>query len=507
MPTSHYDVVILGTNLEPLLCGALLAREGLRVLVLGQGVSEPAYALDDVEIEPFGLVITGMQSPIIQRTLEELALKQDVRQRLPNRDVAFQLLLPEHRIDVYREPETWLRELDREIPGVSRQAADITRTLGEVRSEIDLVMGRGLIWPPETFFERQQFAWTTSGQRYDRTGRGWPSWKQLAVRHPLRIGFEGVLPHLSGLLAGQHADVTRARLHAHVLEGVAEPAGGWSWFREALFARIRSWGGDVRPKDRVVSVRRRSRASHVLVLARTSEEIGCSHIAHGTPIGELAELLPGRAPLGSIFERVGEPRARAYRCSVHFLVDEQAVPEGLQPVALLGGRGSSPEGAFLLRSQRVENGRILLTAVKLIEEHLVDTGSSPLRFVRAEASAALRSVVPFLDDHLIWTDSPHDGLPPQARRGSTEPVCSDPWTRGPHTMKAIYEYPTRRAMGICALPSRMPIRGVFLCNDQVSPGLGFEGAFLTATSVAKIISSHYRRGDWLRRGPWGRRGV
>lgn len=128
MPTSFYDVVVLGTHLEPLLCAALLAREGLRVLVLGQGVPNPSYTLGDVEVEPHGLTIAGAQSPIVQNTLDELALRQDVRQRMDRANV-FQLLLPEHRINVHPKAERWLVELARELPTVRRQAADITRTL------------------------------------------------------------------------------------------------------------------------------------------------------------------------------------------------------------------------------------------------------------------------------------------------------------------------------------------------------------------------------------------
>jgi hypothetical protein len=174
---------------------------------------------------------------------------------------------------------------------------------------------------------------------------------------------------------------------------------------------------------------------------------------------------------------------------------------------LLCTKAANAESALWIRSRRVDDQRALLSATRLIEEHLIDTASSPLRFVRADALEALRTIIPFLDDHVIWVDSPHDGLPPQSLRDDTELVSSDPWTRGPHTMKAIYEYPTRRALGVCALPTRTPVRGVFLCNDQVAPGLGFEGSFLAATSVARIVSSQYRKRAWLRRGPWGRRGV
>jgi len=507
VPTSFYDVVVLGTHLEPLLCAALLARDGLRVLVLGQGVPNPSYTIADVQVERYGLTITGAHSPIVQNTLDELALRQDVRQRMVDRSDVFQLLLPEHRINVYRAADRWLAELARELPNVRHQAADITRTLGEVRSELDAMVGRGLVWPPETFLERQQFSLTTTAQRYDRQGQGWTSWNQLAVRHPLRTAFESILPHISGLLPAQHSDASRARLHGHVLCGVTELTGGWTWFREALFGRIRSWGSDVRPRDHAESIRHVGRHGHTIRLARTDEEIGCTQIAHGTPISELSQLLPERAPMTSMFERVGEPRSRAYRCTVHVLVDKRGVPKALEPLSLLCTSATNPDKAFLLSRCDVDEDRVLLTANRLVEEHLIDAGSSPLRFVREEALDAIRSVVPFFDDHAIWVDSPHDGLPPRALRGDPELPCSDPWTRGPYTMKAVHEYPTRRALGVCALPTRTPVRGVFLCNEQVAPGLGFEGSFLAATSVARIIGSQYRRQDWLRRGPWARRSV
>jgi len=507
VPTSFYDVIVLGTYIEPLLCAALLAREGLRVLVLGQGAPEPAYELAGVEVEPEPLTITGAQSPIVQNTLGELALQQDLRQRIVDRSDVFQLLLPEHRINVHTEADKWLGELMRELPNVRRQAADITRTLGEVRLELDAMIARRLTWPPETFVERQQFALSTTGQRYDRQGQGWTSWHQLAMRHPLRTAFDAVLPHVSGLLPAQHSDATRARLHGHVLSGVTELTGGWTWFREALFTRIRSWGSDVRPRDQADAIRHERRNGHTIRLARTDEKIGCSQIVHGTAISELSRLLPERAPMTAMFERVGEPRSRAYRSAVHILMRKRGMPAGLEPLALLCTSATVHEKSFLVRTRDVDRDHVLVTANRLIEEHRIDTASSPLRFVREEAVDALRGIIPFFDDHAIWIDSPHDGLPPHAFRGSTELPCSEPWARGPYTMQAVYEYPTRRALGVCALPTRTPVRGVFLCNGQVAPGLGFEGPFLTATSVAKIVGSQYRRQDWLRRGPWARRSV
>jgi hypothetical protein len=507
VPTSFYDIVVLGTHLDPLLCAALLAREGLRVLVLGQGTPAPAYTLGDVQLEPNAPVFVGVESPVVQNVLESLALRQDVRQHMLERHDSFQLLLPENRLDVLSDGDAWLRELGREMPGVRRQAADITRTLSEVRVELDALLGRSLVWPPETFLERQQLSFAASVQRYDRQGQGWTSWNQLANGHPLRNAFDAALPHLSGLLAGQHSDATRARLHAQLLGGVGQLAGGWSWLQGALFSRIRSWGGDVRARDSAEAVLPQGRGGYTISLAKTGEELGCSQLVHGTPVGELSQLLPGRAPMASLFERVGEPRSRAYRCSVHVLLDRKVIPRAMKSSSLVLPHAASTDGALWLRVRHVDSDRTLLTTTALVDEHLIDTASAPLRFVREDALDALRSVIPFLDDHMLWVDSPHDGLPPRTLGKGEEHSCSDPWTRGPHTMRAVYEYPTRRALGVCALPTRTPLRGIYLCNEQVAPGLGLEGSFLAATSVSRLVAAKYGKQAWLRRGPWAGRSV
>jgi len=190
---------------------------------------------------------------------------------------------------------------------------------------------------------------------------------------------------------------------------------------------------------------------------------------------------------------------------VHACVRREVMPERLGPLALLCASNSDPARAFWLQARTVDADRALLTVHRLIDEDLIDTGSSPLHFVRGEALQALRRIIPFFDEHALWIDSPHDGLPPSPLVDGVDLTCSDPWTRGPSTMRAIYEYPTRRALGVCALPTRTPVRGVFLCNEQVAPGLGFEGCFLVANSVARIIGSQYRRQGWLRRTSWTRR--
>ena len=47
MTARYYDVVFLGVRAESLLCGALLAKRGFRVLLLGQGELGATYPIGE----------------------------------------------------------------------------------------------------------------------------------------------------------------------------------------------------------------------------------------------------------------------------------------------------------------------------------------------------------------------------------------------------------------------------------------------------------------------------
>lgn len=502
MPRSYYDVLVLGTDLEPLLCAAQLARRGLRVLVLGQGIPGASYEVEGVELDRESRPFVGLSSPIVTRTLEELALKQIVRQQSSLPDRPLQLLLPEHRIDVGPDTRRWSAELAREVPDVRRRAEDVSRTLAEVRAELDTLTEQGLVWPPETFLEKQRFAMASAGQRFDRHGHGWTSWDQLPRDHALPLAFSLCLQFVTELPASQHSQATRARLYGHLLGGVQRMENRWPGMQSLLFERIRSWGGEVRPDDRAESIEPSQGGSHLLRLARSEEEVGGGHLVHGTPVSELAQLLAGRGAVEPVFERFGEPRPRSYRYAVHFLTQRASVPQPLASQALLVPDPSSPERTLWLEHRQVGETESLITVNRLIDAHRIEAEPSALKEMRAQTLRDLRMIIPFIDESLVWIDSPHDGLPPQAVDSERELHCSEPWTRGPQTMRAVYEYPTRRALGVCGLPTRTSLRTVFLCNQQVCPGLGFEGAFLAASSVSRILASRYKRQSWLRRGSW-----
>ncbi|MBL9107759.1 MAG: phytoene dehydrogenase, partial [Myxococcales bacterium] len=98
--SKHYDVVVLGLGLGPLLSAALLSRRSWRVLVLGQGQSPPSYAFEDCPLSRRAFTLLFGASPVWTRALGELAQTMTFRRKTRPLSPMFQVLGDGLRLDV-----------------------------------------------------------------------------------------------------------------------------------------------------------------------------------------------------------------------------------------------------------------------------------------------------------------------------------------------------------------------------------------------------------------------
>ena len=155
---NFYDAVLVGLDLSTLLAGALLSKRGFRVLVIGQSMPWPSYVVRGVRFPRAPFTLTGYESPALARVFSELALRPMMQRRTRPLASAFQAVLPGHRIDFSKDPLLLGRELDRELPRVRRFVEDLWQSGREANTRIDALLERDLMWPPERFFERREFA-------------------------------------------------------------------------------------------------------------------------------------------------------------------------------------------------------------------------------------------------------------------------------------------------------------------------------------------------------------
>ncbi len=500
-----YDLVVLGSSLPALLCGALVGKRGFRVLVLGQGEPDPTYEACGRELPRAPFTFLAAHSPAARRIFAELTVHQVFRRRAVAVDPALQLVMPRHRFDLSLEAPDLSREIVREFPKVRRPIEEFHQTVDRTADELDQLLSRDLGWPPESFFERREFARLSTHQPFGKRGDALDPLRDLADHHPFRHGMGCALRFAGDLDPAQLNPFARTRLYTAWRRGSAKLEGGERWLRETLVERIRTFGGDVRLGERADRIRLNRGIATGVRLERAGEEIGASFVACGDDLVELMRLLPNRASFAELFEKMGEPRLRWFRYTLNVVIDAEGVPEGMgHDVVFLRDShvdpALRPESLLWVQTGDERDGERVITVSAMIPRRAVEEIPGYLDTMRERVLASLGELVPFLGQRIILVDSPHDGREIQRLRERSLIGHDKPWTRGAATMQRVYGFPVLGALGVCALPVRTPIRNVLLCNRQVVPGLGAEGQFITARSAARIVASSDRRRRWMKRG-------
>lgn len=507
-PQSSYDVVLVGTQLAPLLTGALLAKRGFRVLLVAQDELPPTYSPVPGVVfprEPFNFVPSG--SPIARRVLTELALHQVFRRRATQIDPAFQVCLPRHRFELARDPLVLEREIEREFPEVRRPVEALFRTGERYDALLDRLLERELTWPPQTFLERREFARAAAEQPFGKDDDALDPLADFPDTHPFRLVFGLPARFADGMDPDYPSSLRLTRFFWAWMKGGAVLEDGYATLRAMLLESIRTHSGEVREPEKVDAIRVRRGAACGVRIAASGEEIGANWVIVGSPLATLLRLLPDRTPFEELFERIGEPVVRYYRYTLNLLVPDSAVPEGMSRDVFFVRTPERPLAeANALRVEIEPRGpeRRRITVEALLPRRGIEDVPEYLSSVRERILASLGELIPFLGEHLDLVDSPHDGRDIFDVRNRARIEPSEPWSRGVDTMRRVYGFPVSSALGVGALPVRAPIKRLLLANEQVVPGLGLEGLFLTAWSAARVVTKADGNKYWMRRSRWGK---
>jgi phytoene dehydrogenase-like protein len=418
-------------------------------------------------------------------------------------DPAFQVVVPGHRFELAADPADLGRELDREFPTVARAIEGFFGRQARMREALDHALDLDLTLPPTSFLERRAVSRALEQLPKDRDESD--PLREIPEDHPFRLVLHAPL-RFSDAMDPDHAHGLRARrAFSSWSSGGAALSDGAESVRELLVASIRAHKGEVLDRDKIdrIHVNARGLAEGVR-LAASGDDIGADHVLLGHDITTYLGMLPDRRPFEELFERTGEPVVRYYRYTLNLVVTAEAVPAGMaRDVFFVRDPERSLAGAncLHLETHRADaRGRRLVCVEALLPRRAVEEADETLGTLREDLLAAVADLVPFLGDHLLYVDSPHDDRPARDVRLGRDLVPPEKWARGPRTMETVLGYPMTSVHGLAALPTRTPIPNLLLCNEQVLPGLGLEGLLLAAWAAARAVGHSDGRRDAFRRG-------
>jgi phytoene dehydrogenase-like protein len=480
--TSFYDVVVLGSDLAATVGGAVLAHRGFRVLMAGVPVEE-RYTIGPYTLPRAPLAFVGLETPTLKRIVGELNLVQLLRRRLePNRP-AYQLLLPDLRLDV---GDDFHRELLREAPDAAAAVDAASTRAAEISAAVEGILSQELILPPDGFWDRRDV---------NRVAARLPAPDEdvlaaLGDGHPLRAAF--TLPATFGAACDDVGGVSVARLSELHRRGTFRLDGVREGLRGLLLERLKTHSGEVRPDLSPSAILvKRGKITGVQFEGK-SEVVGCSHVLCGLGADRVAQLVSdgGEKPPKRLLE-AAEIVPSSHRYLLHLVAPLDALPDALGRLAFAVADLLQPlEDANALTLHLADGyGQ---HAVLSIEALATDPSPAGLLTLRKKVRAHLDRLLPFVDRHLLLVHSPHDGVPPEGvdgERGSAPP---------PLPMEPMWKMPADRPLGFCGLPHSTGVKHLLLASRQVLPGLGVEGELAAGWAAARLVLQTERKRDLVK---------
>ncbi|MCA9582537.1 MAG: hypothetical protein KC416_12135 [Myxococcales bacterium] len=499
---SFFDVIFVGSQLPALAAAAILSKRGFRVLVLDHDQRAPTYRIGDHTLPRAPFSLPPLDATGTRRVLTELALHQTVKQQERDTDIAFQVAIPGHRLDFPKEQAARAAQFEREF-GDARFAIDEFHSRVEaLERHLEPVFEEDVIWPPSTYLERRAFRKQMPSPTWQPDGED--PLRELPANHPFRMVVANVHRFATWRSPEQVTPTESMLLYGHWRRGPTTLLGGEAAFRKLLIDRIESHGGEVRAERAERLVLRRRRAVGVR-LQGTSETIGSEFVVLGCELGIAARLLEDRRPIETLLESTGEPHVRHYRFTLNVVLDSCAVPLALsRDLFLTTPSDKAPAAHEILHVERHDHGedQCLLCVEAIIPRRGVEDVAGYIASLRDRILDSLGRVIPFMGEHILLVDSPHDGRDALDMRSRSVIAPADPWSRGPTTMRPLHSYPKTTIMDLCAFPARTPVPGLYLCNGQTVPGLGAEGGLLAALTAAHLIARNDPKGAFLRSRAW-----
>jgi phytoene dehydrogenase-like protein len=502
MDTNFYDVIVCGSELSGLVAAALLARRGLRVLLLGHDADRPAFEAGGVTLSRAPALLPPLESQPVARVLTELNCVQIIRRRAPVLAPGFQVVLPRHRFDVTadREPDRgaglFRREIAREFPGDAEAIEAAVERLTTTSAVLDPLLASELTLPPDGFWERREVARLESLLPKPGTDLLAP----LPAGHPVRAAVAAPAALSASFSPSDVGAAAEARAFDLARRGLHRLEGGYAALHAFLLEKIETFSGERREKVVPVEiVQRRGRAAGIRVRPR-DETIGCEHLIWAGPTARMLALCPDK-PSRKGREGPGGLRTTCYRYGVAMLVDPDALPEGMASRVFLIDDPARPlleDNALVVtvgQPTARDPGRVPVWAECLVPAPAADSGPGYLRALRGRVRKQLGRLFPFFPRQLHVLASPFDGLPPELPGAAAPPAAIPP---GP--MPAVYGADGPRPMDLGGLPHASGIKNLYVAGRENLPGLGIEGELVSAWGVARLVTGGAQvKRDLLRR--------
>ena len=449
-----YDILITGSEISGLISAALLAKEGVRVAIVGDAVKPASYKKNGYIFNERPFPITGLHGGPLGMVLDEIGLPKGI---FRTDAISYQVVLPDERIDICEGTGLFHEEMRRCFPrDIDKVSAFYSHT-ADLSGKLDPVM------------ELNPFSF----RLFLPTGvkKGKKSIKDIIERIGQDQRFQSFIrAQLSSFsfMPGGISLIAASSILESSRKGVYCMEGGSDALRTLLMKKIKNLGGDII----AASVRDISRNGNRWLL-RTDDEAfsGRAVIGNVDAMTFCNLFLDGGKKYLKKVERIEKI---AYPLTINIGIKEAGVPVGMaENVIMLRDykkEYNSDNLLFMQISPSVDGRRSMSITCKVSKEDY--SIKEKLKEITEKILEGVEELCPFIDIHTEVVDirAPEPG-----------------WD-------GIYSTTLSQRMGVGVLPPEI-IRGeILFAGPEVFPTLGFDGLVYSGRMAAAAALKGLEKG-------------
>ena len=462
--------------------GALCAKRGYRVLVIGQGPSGALYSHNNHTLCRRLELNYGLSGGIVRRVFDELSMGLQLR-NLPRRlEPSFQVVLPKARIAVTTQPKLAEREFKREFGGQDAAISTFFRDITQVDSQVLDVLNVRPVLPPSGFLE--SFKLKSQTKKYPLLGDDLAIDDPLASfehGNPFRAFVQAPFRFASGMVPARPYPATFARAITELWHGCCAFEQGPNTLRD-LFTGMIAGSGDVRPQSVVQQITiQRSKATQVMLRDRKELISFDLLVCNGDPKRFFA-LIPQQSQNDDYHHQIHMLQPICHTFIGNFVVRAAAVPEAMgRHVFAVADLSLSLEEDNLIHigvdcdvgPSAPERELRLITAAMRVPISAAAAGTDGVESLLDRLQARIEETMPFLREHLVMRHSPWQGWGQHTAGDDIDAAELQPG----------YGEAIAHTIGTTPLATLTGYKNVLVGGNAAFCGLGAEGPYLAAWNL------------------------
>lgn len=476
-----YDTVVIGSDLSSLVAALLSSRYGKKTILLSEGDIPYFYSESDYtfNIDPLPWSGFGPKQVFLQ-LFSELGMPFIDKSTILQLNPALQIILPEHRIDLYREKASFLGEMEREFSGDVEKISDLYTVVSKNSELIGRLLRNNPHIRPRTVKEFFKFLGnipTLISNRLILTR----NFKKFEGTPSLKRIFESELLLFSNLYTDSVKSLSAAYSLSLPLDGLFYHLGGKHILINALREKFISYGGDFVGTDSIMRLNVKGKIEIDIDTGDKLSTIKGRNLIVSSKWEKIKPMLLNDKKFSRLARKLESVKPVYHPFTLHMGVLDKGIPEKMAEYVIIVGDEKRPvmDGnlVFLEVSSpgdtgHAPNGKRAISATAFLKESPLSLNNDELKEVSEGILENLEGFLPFLRENLDFINVEKSI---EISRKYQEVV------------NRKYKVNGNPLLGISILPSKTPVKNVFITGGMLLAGLGFEGEVISGMNAASQV--------------------